>query len=126
MANNHGMDFGEAGLRAFAHPVGLGVALGLFVGKFNTRNIMDVTIRAFKGERVEIINEGADGRVFELTPDKEIVWEYVSPYFGKAEPNRHHIFRAYRVPYEWVPQLRRPRERAVVPPDRAQFRIAPR
>jgi Arylsulfotransferase (ASST) len=73
-----------------------------------------------------LITEGNDGRVFELTPEREIVWEYVSPYFGKVETTRHHIFRAYRVPYDWIPQLRRPRERAVVPPDRQSFRIAPR
>jgi hypothetical protein len=72
-----------------------------------------------------LITEGAHGRVFELTPEREIVWEYVSPYFGKIETNRHHIFRAYRVPYDWVPQLERPRERAVIPPDRLEFRIEP-
>ncbi len=73
-----------------------------------------------------LITEGADGRVFELTPEREIVWEYVSPYFGKTDPTRHHMFRAYRVPYEWVPQARRSRERAVIPPERSEFRIAPR
>jgi hypothetical protein len=73
-----------------------------------------------------LITEGADGRVFELTPEREIVWEYVSPYFGKTDSTRHAIFRAYRVPYDWVPQVRRPRERAVTPPDPKTFRIAPR
>jgi hypothetical protein len=29
------------------------------------------------------------------------------------------------VPYEWVPQLARPAERPVVPPDPGQFRIEP-
>ena len=72
-----------------------------------------------------MILEGADGRIFELTPDGEIVWEYVSPYFAENPPGRNHMFRAYRVPYEWVPQLRRPRERAVTPPNPREFRIAP-
>jgi len=72
-----------------------------------------------------LVTEGADGRVFELTPAREIVWEYVTPYFGQVETNRNHIFRAHRVPYEWVPQLDRPRERPVVPPARGEFRIEP-
>ena len=72
-----------------------------------------------------MITEGADGRIFELTPDHEIVWEYVSPFFGKEQTNRNITFRAYRVPYDWVPQLTRPSERPVVPPDRAEFRIEP-
>lgn len=50
--------------------------LGLFVGKLNPRNIMDVTIRAFKGERVEIINDGADGRaaVVRVHGSDEMFW----------------------------------------------------
>ena len=72
-----------------------------------------------------MIVEGADGRIFELTPDAEIVWEYVSPYFAENPPTRNHTYRAYRVPYEWVPQLDRPEERAVIPPDPREFRIAP-
>ena len=71
-----------------------------------------------------LITEGANGRIFEVTTDAEIVWEYVSPYFGTREyPNR--IFRAHRVPYDWVPQLERPEERPVVPPDLSEFRIEP-
>jgi Arylsulfotransferase (ASST) len=73
-----------------------------------------------------MITEGSDGRVFEVTTDGEIVWEYVSPYFGTDAPNTNRVYRAYRVPYGWVPQLERPTERAVVPPPRGQFRIAPR
>src|SRR5438132_1456598 len=29
-----------------------------------------------------LIDEGADGRLFEVTSAKEIVWEYVNPYFA--------------------------------------------
>jgi hypothetical protein len=71
-----------------------------------------------------LITEGADGRLFELTADGEIVWEYVSPYF-EENPPRNMVYRAYRVPYNWVPQLARPVERRVVPPDVREFRIAP-
>jgi hypothetical protein len=68
------------------------------------------------------ITEGADGRLFEVTPSGEIVWEYVSPYFGTNQPvNR--VYRAYRLPYEWVPQLTKPVERAVTPPDVKTFRV---
>jgi Arylsulfotransferase (ASST) len=45
-----------------------------------------------------LICEGQWGRIFEVTPDKEVVWEYVSPFMG---PDRHgdlsnEIFRTYR------------------------------
>jgi hypothetical protein len=74
-----------------------------------------------------LIDEGADGRIFEVTPAKEIVWEYVSPFFGpedgSASTNR--IYRAQRVPYEWVPQLPKQVERAVIPPDITTFRMQP-
>ncbi|HLF10834.1 MAG TPA: aryl-sulfate sulfotransferase [Gammaproteobacteria bacterium] len=73
-----------------------------------------------------LITEGADGRVFEVTADGKIVWEYVSPYFGDIATGTNRVYRAYRLPYEWVPQLARPVERAVVPPDVREFRIAPR
>jgi hypothetical protein len=72
-----------------------------------------------------MITEGSDGRVFEVTADGEIVWEYVSPYFGANAPGTNRVYRAYRLPYGWVPQLARPTERAVVPPDVRQFRIEP-
>jgi hypothetical protein len=53
-----------------------------------------------------LICEGnPQGRFFEVTPNKEIVWEYVFPW-GMC-------YRAYRVPYEWVPQLQKPVEVAV-------------
>lgn len=70
-----------------------------------------------------MVTEGADGRIFELTPDDEIVWEYISPFFGDREPISHRIFRAYRVPYDWIPQLERPVERPVIPPDLRNFRV---
>lgn len=68
-----------------------------------------------------LINEGANGRLFEVTADHEIVWEYVSPYWGKTV-NTNMIYRAYRVPYDWVPQLPTPQETPVVVPDNTRFR----
>jgi hypothetical protein len=53
-----------------------------------------------------LIDEGADGRIFEVTQFGEIVWEYIwktteGPgsllQFGNA------VYRAYRIPYDWVP-----------------------
>lgn len=72
-----------------------------------------------------LVTEGADGRLFEVTTSGEIVWEYVSPYFGTAAARTNRVYRAYRLPYEWVPQVRRPTERAVVPPDVREFRVSP-
>jgi hypothetical protein len=72
-----------------------------------------------------LVNEGMDGRFFELTPDKQIVWEYMSPYQGNREPISRRVFRAYRIPYGWIPQLQRPEERAVIPPPLSEFRITP-
>ena len=73
-----------------------------------------------------LIDEGADGRLFEVMPDKTIVWEYVSPYFDLEDGNRtNRIYRAQRVPYDWVPQLPTPAERAVIPPDNSTFRVPP-
>jgi hypothetical protein len=47
-----------------------------------------------------LVTEGSDGRVFELTPDEDIVWESVSPYFGNDPTRTNRIFRAHRVPYD--------------------------
>lgn len=72
-----------------------------------------------------LITEGADGRLFEVTPEGEVVWEYVSPYFVEREAASNAVYRAYRLPYDWVPQLDVPEERAVVPPPLGEFRVAP-
>jgi len=46
------------------------------------------------------INEGLAGRLFEVTPDGNVVWEYVNPIFGPAAvPDKlqsNMVFRAYR------------------------------
>ena len=70
-----------------------------------------------------LVTEGADGRLFEITPAGDIVWEYVSPYFTEGANSTNRVYRAYRPPYSWVPQLQRPSERAVVPPDKRSFRV---
>jgi hypothetical protein len=45
-----------------------------------------------------LICEGAWGRLFEVTPDGQIVWEYINPYFSEDHPNfkdHNYVFRAY-------------------------------
>ena len=58
-----------------------------------------------------LINEGLFGRLFEVTPAGDTVWEYVNPYFGpdsvppKAQTNS--VFRAYRYTADEIDRARR-------------------
>jgi len=69
-----------------------------------------------------LITEGSGGRIIEVTGAHEIVWEYISPYWGELM-KINMVYRAYRVPYEWVPQLERPEEKAVSRMDVKTFRV---
>jgi hypothetical protein len=69
-----------------------------------------------------LITEGSAGRIFEITSDHEIVWEYISPFWGKLF-NINMVYRAYRVPYEWVPLLDPPKEVPVERKDVKTFRV---
>ena len=69
-----------------------------------------------------MITEGAGGRIFEVTPKHEIVWEYVNPYKG-GQHNMNMVYRAYRLPYDWIPQLLKPEERALPKLDIKRFRV---
>jgi hypothetical protein len=57
-----------------------------------------------------LIDEGMNGRIFQVTSQGEIVWEYVNPYFGRQtlaegpEVSTNWVFRAQPVPYNWVPE----------------------
>jgi hypothetical protein len=68
-----------------------------------------------------LITEGSNGRFLEVTAEHELVWEYISPY--KDNRNTNFVYRSYRVPYEWVPQLERPVETAIEAIDPAHFRV---
>lgn len=72
-----------------------------------------------------LITEGSDGRLIEVTPEHEIVWEYINPYYNKLGDkfSLNMIYRAYRVPYEWIPQLNKPEEKEVIPLDVTKFRV---
>ena len=44
-----------------------------------------------------MICESDAGRIFEVTPDKEIVWDYYSPFLGQGPDNQgRHVYRATR------------------------------
>jgi hypothetical protein len=55
-----------------------------------------------------LIDEGMNGRIFQVTPSGEIVWEYLNShqgpmnFGGKLLPSSM-VFRAQPVPYDWVP-----------------------
>ena len=57
-----------------------------------------------------LIDEGMNGRFFQITPAGRIVWEYVDPFFAKTpvgstghEITSNWAYRATPVPYDWVP-----------------------
>ena len=47
-----------------------------------------------------LVCAGMTGRLFEVTTEGEVVWEYVNPFFGDDERFglSNHVFRAYRYP----------------------------
>ncbi len=56
-----------------------------------------------------LVCQGSNGRIIELTPAKEIVWEYVSPHLGPVDPDAGrfgstNVYRAYRIPRSWIPE----------------------
>ena len=69
-----------------------------------------------------LITNGAVGQLQEVTPDHEIVWEYISPWYNPSG-NFNLVYRAYRVPYDYVPQIKKPAEYEVVPPKNTEWRL---
>ncbi len=54
-----------------------------------------------------LICEGSFGRIFEVTMEGEVVWEYINPYFvapafPEGAPPANRVFRAYRYPKKLV------------------------
>ena len=72
-----------------------------------------------------LITEGSDGRLIEATPDHEVVWEYINPYFRSPAPGfaMNMVYRAYRAPYSWVPQVPKPEETSIEPIEITTFRV---
>ncbi len=69
-----------------------------------------------------LITEGSGGRLIEVTDKCEIVWEYISPYWGSITPTNM-VYRAYRYPYEYVPQVEAPEEVPVEQLDNTDYRV---
>jgi hypothetical protein len=69
-----------------------------------------------------LITEGSGSRIIEVTPEHEIAWEYISPYVHRRLKMTL-IYRAYRYPYDWAPQVEKPMEKAVPRIDNSRFRV---
>lgn len=69
-----------------------------------------------------LVTEGAPGRVFEVDQDGNIVWEFMGGP-SEAENGDTSIYRAYRIPYGWIPQLPAPQEVAIGRPDPHSFHV---
>ena len=52
-----------------------------------------------------MVCSGVTGRLFEITPSGDLVWEYMSPYFALLPGNQKGplIYRAFRIPWPSVP-----------------------
>jgi len=74
-----------------------------------------------------LITEGSDGRIFEVTGNHELVWEYISPYWGNSRlglaAGLNMVYRAYRAPYAWVPQREAPTETQISALEKSRFRV---
>jgi hypothetical protein len=76
-----------------------------------------------------LIDEGMNGRLFQVTPKGEIVWEYINPYFadsflGEGRPaHTNWVYRAQPVAYDWIPEGTPHSEKAVTELDPAQFHV---
>lgn len=75
-----------------------------------------------------LIDEGMSGRLFQVTPDGTIVWEYMVPYLGHSTANGKPFtnmltYRAQAVPYDWVPEGTPHAEKPVAEKDIETFHI---
>lgn len=69
-----------------------------------------------------LITEGSGGRIIEVTAGHELVWEYISPYWGQHF-NMNMVYRAYRYPYDYIPQTDVPEEVDIKPINVVDFRV---
>jgi hypothetical protein len=51
-----------------------------------------------------LITEADTGRIFEVTRSGEVVWEFAAPWTAGGGIFGNAVYRAYRVPYWWVPR----------------------
>jgi hypothetical protein len=72
-----------------------------------------------------LITAGAAGGSSKSPKKATIVWEYMFPMFAGAGPNPSNaVYRAYRIPYGWIPQLTKPTEQRLTPPALGEFRVS--
>lgn len=64
-----------------------------------------------------LITELLNSRVLEVTPECEIVWEFINP--GAK------VFRAHRYPYSWCPEVKTPQHTPVQPLPNYRIHISP-
>jgi len=76
------------------------------------------------------IDEGQSGRLFQVTPNGDIVWEYINPYvkIGKdalsSKPTiANSLYRGQPVPYDWVPAGTPHNEKSVAPPELVRYKV---
>jgi hypothetical protein len=75
-----------------------------------------------------LIDEGITGRFFQVTPEGDIVWEYVTPYRNEGavagKPFASSLtYRVQAVPYDWVPDGVPRMETAIREVDPTTFRV---
>jgi hypothetical protein len=101
------------------NPVTLELVWSYSAARFYSSNISGAQ-RLVNGNTM--ITDGPNGRLFEVTRDSKIVWEYINPQFTGAN-GANSVYRGYRLPYDWIPQLEKPNEKTIVPPQQANFRV---
>jgi hypothetical protein len=76
------------------------------------------------------IDEGQKGRLFQVTPAGEIVWEYVNAHPRQGNDPRtgrptasFQLYRGQPIPYDWVPPGTPRSETPVVPLENSRFRV---
>jgi len=76
-----------------------------------------------------LIDEGMNGRLFQVTSAGEIVWEYINPYYSRQQldlkrpVSTNWVYRAQPIPYNWVPYNTPHAETAIQPPKNSAFRV---
>jgi hypothetical protein len=100
-------------------PVSLALVWSYTAANFFSTNISGAQ-RLANGNT--LITEGAPGRVFEVTAARDIVWEFMNPP-GEGGRRTNAVYRAYRVPYDWIPQLPVPGQVAIVAPPAGTFHV---
>jgi len=110
--------FARAGSRVLEiNPVTLALVWSYSDARFFSTNISSAQ-RLPNGNT--LITAGAGGRLFEVTRENAIVWEYMYPLFNGTQ---NAVYRGYRIPYDWIPQLQRPNEQPITPPALGEFRL---